>query len=259
MQGVELKISVPTIVRAILKTPIVKTLTGQLQQFPENSNLHFVASRIFIPMVEFGDSEKGISSYLFEHTELMRGITSSAEGFVPFKSRTSLLSFYVTFARAFLRICLRMADETQVEEKQKFVAGKGDSERQQQSPQNYAAMIRQSQGTTRRNEQLCAYLAGCTPFQAFSESFLQREDEVPRTFGDARLTAEYAAAKKQTRKRTQGVFDAGFGGFGNFGQQGGGDFFGFGSGNSGWGDFSGSGGGDADKKDDAFGFGWGAF
>jgi hypothetical protein len=37
--------------------------------------------------------------------------------FIPFKSRTSLQTYYITLARAFLRIALRLPDESAVEEK----------------------------------------------------------------------------------------------------------------------------------------------
>lgn len=63
--GVALPLAVPALLRAVLRTGIVATLVEELESFPENSNLHFICSRLFIPLVEFGDIETEISGYLF--------------------------------------------------------------------------------------------------------------------------------------------------------------------------------------------------
>jgi hypothetical protein len=46
-----------------------------------------------------------------------------------------------------------------------------------------------------------------------NQQFLEKEDELPKTFGDARLTSDFQA-NKQKKKKTVGVFDAGFSNFG---------------------------------------------
>ncbi|CAL6029967.1 Phosphorylase_B kinase gamma catalytic chain [Hexamita inflata] len=243
--------SVVVIVRKIIQTGLVQKLVDFVEQFESNSNLHFVASRIFVPLVEFGDSAPDITLHLLKETTLITNMCRKLDQFIPFKSRTSLQTYYISFARSFLRIALKLPDESSVEDKQKFVAGK--TQQVQQAPQHLSATIKIYGQTQQPNQIIYEFLTQSEVFKTFSSKCLEYEDEIPKTFGDARLTAEYQAQKKQ-KKKTQGVFDTGFGAFGGFQQN---DFFGFGNQNQGWGDMG--------KKEDnqssgsGFGFGWGDF
>lgn len=117
VQGVRLALSVPGLLRAALRSGVVATLVEELGSFPEGSNLHFACSRLLVPLAEFGDADAEIGGYLFTKTRLLEGIAGSAATFTAFKARSSLLSFYITFARALLRLCLRLPDDAQVLDK----------------------------------------------------------------------------------------------------------------------------------------------
>lgn len=70
------------------------------------------------------------------------------------------------------------------------------------------------------NKVILDYLENNKNFQEFSKRFLEYEEQIPKTFGDARLASDFNSnagnQKKdsnasQKKKKTGGVFDAGFG------------------------------------------------
>ncbi|KAH0573857.1 Phosphorylase B kinase gamma catalytic chain [Spironucleus salmonicida] len=272
VSGVPLCISVVSVIKKFLQQNLLQEVISLFGAFEQNSNLHFIASRIIIPLAEFGDFETEISCFLIEKTDFMSLLRDKMTHFIPFKSRTSQQTYFITIARALLRLAVKLTDEAAVEEKQKFVQNKPSLIQNNVSahvaaPQNLTALNKIiSSGYGEINKCFVDFLTTNEIFIEFSKTCLEPEDEIPKTFGDARLAAEYTNVKKQKQKG-KGVFDAGFGGFGGFG--GGGDFFGgFGgeqqAGNGdGWGDFSGDpkkdGGAGGAAEGDGFGFGWGAF
>lgn len=83
-----------------------------------------MCTRIFVPLIEFGDSVTEISQFMMEKTALIDNICAKLCEYLPFKKRTSLQTYYVTLSRALLRLAVKLPDGSAVEENQKFVAGK---------------------------------------------------------------------------------------------------------------------------------------
>lgn len=48
-------ISIPFVVKKIVSQKLIEKLITYMEQYPSNSNLHFVISRILTPIVELGD------------------------------------------------------------------------------------------------------------------------------------------------------------------------------------------------------------
>lgn len=89
MRNAEILLSVANLCRKLLGTGLVEKVCELFGEFEQNSNLHFVASRILIPIAEFGDAAPDISSYLLQKTKFLCMMKSSMANYVPFKSRTS--------------------------------------------------------------------------------------------------------------------------------------------------------------------------
>lgn len=62
VKNVPTVMSVTQIIRKLIsQTKVVQNCIDFMEQFEANSNLHFVCTRIFVPLIEFGDSVTEIS------------------------------------------------------------------------------------------------------------------------------------------------------------------------------------------------------
>lgn len=229
--SIPIAISVATICRKLVALSIPTVVLDLFTQYPYHSNLHFVISRIFLPLTEFGAAAPDISMAILRDTGLLKLMNESVAQFIPFKLRDSRITYYITFARAFLRIAVRLPDELAADEKRSLVDGRAAATLTTISmPQTIPALRRLlREGYDDVNRELAEFLIASEDFVSFSKNILEPEEELPKAFGDARLTSDYAAATKQKREgrgdKPEDMFGGGFG-WGGDGDGATGNFFG---------------------------------
>jgi len=227
--SVAIPLSVATLGRKYVLIGVPSLVLELFCRFPDHSNLHFIISRILLPLVEFGSACPEVSMALLTGTDLTARMNASVKEYVPFKARNSMLTYYSTFARAFLRIAVKLPDEAALEEKRRYVEAKNAPSGSGvlstiSTPQTVPALRRLlKDGHDSTNRELAEFLVHDANFVEFSRKFLEPEDDIPKSFGDARLTADYAAAmskgkrpEPEATKFGSDDFGGGFGGFGDF-------------------------------------------
>lgn len=205
-------ITTSNIILKLIKLQIPAFMISLFKRFPEHSNLHFVISRVLLPLVEFVDYNSKISMHIFKETTLLKDMHDVSSDYTVFKRRNSKLTYYVTFAKAFLRMSIKLSDEAAMEEKRKYVSNSTSTTLTTIScPQTVPGLANLlAEGYADLDLEMCNFLTTNDDFKEFSKLHLEPEESIPKTFGDARLSSDYAEATRQANSTTNGAYDTTF-------------------------------------------------
>lgn len=205
-------ITTSNIILKLINLKIPAFIITLFKRFPEHSNLHFVISRVLLPLVEFVNYNPKISMHIFKETTLLKDMHEVSSDYTVFKRRDSKLSYYITFARAFLRMSVKLSDEAAMEEKRKYVFNNASATLTTIScPQTVPALATLlTEGYTDLDTEMCNFLINNEAFKEFSKLHLEPEESIPKTFGDARLSSDYAEATRQASTAAGGAYDTTF-------------------------------------------------
>ncbi|TNJ29055.1 hypothetical protein GMRT_14550 [Giardia muris] len=203
---VPFQLTVANLALKLLQLKILSHVVTLFKKFPEHSNLHFVISRILLPLFEFGGYIPSIPMSILSETSFLKDMRGISDEYTAFKARDSRLSYYVTFARAMLRMSVRLSDESALEEKRRFVSANQSRNvlTTMSCPQTVPALVAlMKEGHSGIFKNICEFLVENEDFKHFSRVHLEPEDDIPKTFGDARLSSDYAEAKKHLSSNKQ--------------------------------------------------------
>lgn len=205
-------ITTSCIILKLINLQIPAFIITLFKRFPEHSNLHFVISRVLLPLVEFVNYNSKISMHIFKETTLLKDMHEVSSDYTVFKRRDSKLTYYITFARAFLRMGVKLSDEAAMEEKRKYVSNSASTALTTIScPQTVPALANLlAEGHADLDSEMCSFLINNDDFKEFSKLHLEPEESIPKTFGDARLSSDYAEATRQANAAAGGAYDTTF-------------------------------------------------